>query len=213
MPDWWTNEWWTTLLFNVLQGALGAFIGLIGLFGVYWVTRKHQLDKEAKQETLDGVAQILRKTTALRHREPDYESSVRSLSDELLLFSLRESTRNPGTAAWSRYHSFELLEALKDRTLTARMSGYIAGYLSSWVAHDFNGFSDEKSSEESAERSWKDAREEIEKDRKERIERIKDHHVPESSSSNLRRFAHFLWQVFRRPARAEETRGSPPRAS
>lgn len=132
-----SEEWWA----NLLQGSVGATIGLIGLFGVFWLTRRHELardaatrkavaDRAATERTASGVIQIVEAANQLRLRHSsDNENRTDALCHALTVFAVREAADHPDAAKWAQKQSSEVLR-LDEPTSDVRAAPWQAGMIS-----------------------------------------------------------------------------------
>lgn len=136
-------EWWA----NLLQGSVGAVVGLMGVFGVFWLTRRHEVDRDkrvrdldkaraAEERTLAGVASIMEASHATRTTGAVDETADR-LARELVLFCVREIRDHPNAARWAKEQSSEVLQCAAphlDFRALPWQAGMIATVLTDWVA-------------------------------------------------------------------------------
>lgn len=137
------TEWWA----NVLQGSVGAVVGLMGVFGVFWLTRRHEVDRDkrvrdldnakaAEERTLSGTASVMEASHAARIPGRTDEAAER-LARELVLFCVREIRDHPNAAEWARQQSTEVLLCAGpnvDPRALPWQAGMISGVLTDWVA-------------------------------------------------------------------------------
>lgn len=156
MHEWWTGllehsvqspGWWS----SVLQGAVASVLGLAGLFGVFHLTRRHEIDRdrrarEAEQKkaaddrTLQGVAQIMQTALGIRTEPLDSNEQAFVLADELMMFCVREIRDHPNAARWAREQSTEVIECSKpqhDIRALPWQAGMVAALLTEWVHKGF----------------------------------------------------------------------------
>lgn len=137
-----TSEQWIA---NLLQGSVGAALSLLGLFGVFLLTRKHEKDlqiqafereneKAREQRTVDSVASLLQACHSVQVTKE--AKSVNPMLTELVLFSIREVVDHPETAAWAEAQAVEASRYMRDRDLpdvVQKQSSLIVADLRKWV--------------------------------------------------------------------------------
>lgn len=138
-----SSEWWA----NLLQGSLGSFLSLVGLFGVFWLTRRHEIrrdqlartaerEREAAQRTALSVTRIVKAALDIRVRLDD-GTSLEQMSHELMLFSVSEIADHPTAARWASEQSSILLE-LRGDDVDIRAAPWqaasITGGLQAWMS-------------------------------------------------------------------------------
>lgn len=140
-------EWWA----NVLQGSVGATISLIGLFAVFWGTKKHELkrdrltreaqaSKAAEERTLSSVAAVMQSSLAVRATTPGDSEKGRQFSDELIMFCVREIHDHPNAAQWAHEQSEEVMKCIRpqqDPRALPWQAGMISAALTIWVREGF----------------------------------------------------------------------------
>jgi hypothetical protein len=148
-------QWWS--LTNLLQGAVGEVVGsVVGIVGVFWafqLTRNHELNLyeiarreqehlASRERVLAGAANVVQACVSLRGSMAQGTGSqndvdrAQALAKELMVFSLREISDRPHTAAWALEHSFNISEWAvvgSDLLVVKIMSDQIAGSLIGWV--------------------------------------------------------------------------------
>lgn len=124
--------WWA----NILQGSLGAVIGLIGLFGVFWLTRQHELKRTARDRTEAGVVHIVEASHEMRlGRNTNRDELIDALAHSLVVFSVKEAADHPKAARWAFQQSRELLSFKKpeaDIRAAPWQAGMISGKFMEW---------------------------------------------------------------------------------
>lgn len=140
-------EWWA----NVLQGSVGAIIGLIGLFTVFWGTKKHELKRDrvareaqekkaAEERTLSSVAAVMQSSLTLRAKTLDDSEQGSRFADELMMFCVREIRDHPNVAQWAQEQSSEVVKCMEphqDIRALPWQAGMISAALTKWVYAGF----------------------------------------------------------------------------
>lgn len=140
-------EWWA----NVLQGSVGATISLIGLFAVFWGTKRHELrrdrlaheaqsNKAAEERTLSSVAAVMQSSLAVRAATPSDGEKGWQFSDELIMFCVREIRDHPNAAQWAHEQSEEIMKYIRpqqDPRALPWQAGMISAALTIWVREGF----------------------------------------------------------------------------
>lgn len=145
-------EWWAA---NLLQGSVGALIGLLGLFAVFWFTVRHERALERvrvaeddkrleRQHTAVSVAEVVKASHAFRLPvDLDRHARTEALASALILMTVREAATHPKASDWAQRESRRIIELAYpsvDIRAATWEAGLIAALLVGWAAE---GFTDE----------------------------------------------------------------------
>lgn len=113
------GDWWA----NLLQGSVGSFLSLLGLFAVFYLTRWHEKKRDRQQwleehrirsddEIRDSISTVVDNAYALRVYDHNDEKHARALAHSLMLLAVRAGKYHPNTALWAEQKSIDVLECL-----------------------------------------------------------------------------------------------------
>lgn len=137
------EDWWAVLL----QGTVAACISLLGLFGVFWLTRRHENNRDRRraaeedkvrrdERTRRNVASVIDAAHGLRAFNEDEERRARQLAHSLMLFSVEEGGDYPNASGWAYQRSGDVLQCLVPGTDPRALSweaGNIGSSLHKWI--------------------------------------------------------------------------------
>lgn len=137
-------NWWA----NLLQGSVGSAISLIGLFSVFYLTRRHEKRRDQELQLLEShrrideqvrseIASVIESSYSLRVYDEGSDAHARALAHSLMMLSVRAVERYPNAADWARTKSIDVLDALapgNDPRALIWESAYITGRLSQWIS-------------------------------------------------------------------------------
>jgi hypothetical protein len=133
--------WWVYLL----QGSVGAFVALIGVFVAFILTRRHDLDRDKKAREADALRERHERTSksvsdvleaTLDARDQD---NTRDLCRALIRFSVREADCDDA-ADWASNLAAKLWEDERQDNFQsiAWEAGYLTTVLGGWSAVRFD---------------------------------------------------------------------------
>jgi hypothetical protein len=151
-------EWWVA---NLLQGSVGALIGLLGLFAVFWFTVRHERslervrmaehDKRLEREhTAVSAAEVVKASHAFqwppadldRHATTEARASAlifdrhaktEALASALILMCVREAGTHPKASEWANRESRLIIE-LAHSSVDIRAGAWEAGGIGALMA-------------------------------------------------------------------------------
>jgi hypothetical protein len=144
-------EWWVA---NLLQGSVGALIGMLGLFAVFWFTVRHEWALERvrvaeenkrleRQRTADSVAEVVKASSLFAKLGGiDREAATDALSSALILMSVRERAAHPKASEWVVQEAnliWDLSNPSINTVTRAYEAGQIGSTLARWAADGFRG--------------------------------------------------------------------------
>jgi hypothetical protein len=147
---------WAKTLF---QGSGGSLVALIGLFVVFFLTRRHEREQDRirderaaqraqQQRTAESVAAVVRRTHAFRGVGavpiPDLidRDAISDLAEALVLLAASEIVDHPRAADWAMDRARDLVQMGIDRNCDPRApsweAGHVAAVLMLWLRDGAN---------------------------------------------------------------------------
>lgn len=140
-----TAEHWMATIF---EGSAAALISLLGLFAVFYLTRRHDDRRDARradveriqrrdERTRSNVSSVIDRAHRVRAYTQLHEAAARDLAHSLTMFSVQEGGDYPEAAAWAYQKSGDVLDALgigQDPRALIWECGYITSALSNWLS-------------------------------------------------------------------------------
>lgn len=145
-----TGEQWAATL---LDGSVGAILGLVGLFIVFWLTLRADRAHAAQGRTEERLAALLRVLTGIPPRgasTPVVDEWITATRQELVTFALLELRLHQPVGEWAMHvgntlrriweleKSLGRYEGVEELNRTFEYAAWIAAALAMWARGAYN---------------------------------------------------------------------------